>query len=272
MSAEELLSLEALLVSRAYLYTLFHKAFGGEPDPRLMAVLGSPVTEDVLDEYAAESETLARLKAFCRAVGERADDRDFLEEARDEFNRFFVGPADLVALPWESTHVGNETMVFQSSTLAVREAYRTQGIEAVCVPHMPDDHVSIMCAFLAELARRTLAAFRAGDGARVAELLAAQRSFLCEHMSTWLPEYAQHALRVREAHLYPQLAQGIAAFVELDGRFVDQAMQWVEEVETGPFELSYDSATYFRQVDVALEELAALKLRGIEDNEISCLS
>lgn len=270
---DELLSLEALLVSRSYAYELFHKVFGGEPTEALLSAIASPETEDVLDEYAAESETLANLKAFARKLEERAADEGFLGDAQDEFARYFEGPAEPPALPWESTYVGNESTVFQASTLAVREAYRTQGLRATCFKRMPDDHVSIMCSFMAALARRTLAAFRSGDGEAVRSLLGAQSSFVCEHMLNWLPDYASNALRVRTAYLYPQFAQGVSAFADMDARFLAEAIQWTAQTMEGDATLhgsvSYDSTEYFGRVEAALERLSALELKGIGDNEVS---
>lgn len=269
---DELLSLEALLVSRTYLYVLFHKVLGGEPNEALLVAIASREATDVLDEYAAESETLANLKGFASKLGAKAGDRGYLDAVRDEFARFFEGPADLPALPWESTYVGSESTVFQPSTLVVREAYRSQGLRASCLKRMPDDHVSIMCAFMGVLSRRTLAAFRSRDGSALRDLLAAQRSFVEGHMTNWLPDYAANALRVRVAHLYPQFAQGVSAFVGLDAGFLSEALQWVDDavVDGGALhgKATYDSAAYFGRVETALEELSALELKGIEDNEV----
>ncbi|WP_101722078.1 TorD/DmsD family molecular chaperone [Eggerthella timonensis] len=272
---DELLSLEALLVARAYAYELFHKTFGGEPTEALLAVISSPETEDVLDEYAAESETLANLKAFARGLEKKVGGEGFLDEVRDEFARFFEGPADLPALPWESTYVGNESTVFQASTLAVREAYRAQGLRATCFKRMPDDHVSIMCSFMSLLALRTLDALRSRDGEAMRALLAAQRAFVDDHMANWLPAYAANACHVRIAHLYPQFAQGIAAFAQVESAFLPKALGWVNDNSAcgtlSPDVVEYDSSEYFSQVEGALGRLSALELKGIGDNEVSPL-
>ena len=61
---QDALQLEALLVVRTYLYTLFHKLMGGEPDEQLLAVLLDGTTADVVDEFAAESEELRAFEGF----------------------------------------------------------------------------------------------------------------------------------------------------------------------------------------------------------------
>ena len=273
MACDELLSLEALLVSRAYLYTLFHKVFGGEPDERLLKLVAASTTEDVLDEYAEECEVLAKLKGFVSVLGQRLSDGHFIAEIRDEYTRFFQGPADLPALPWESAHIGNERMVFQASTLAVREAYCAQGLRLKLCGRMPDDHVSVMCAFMGILAKRALKAFRTRNYEVFRRLMLAQYSFACQHMTNWLPEYSLHALRVQKAFLYPQFAQGVAAFVEVDEVFCTHAIRWVDDaVSVAEYaEAHYSSERYFGEAEAAMSELSALVLRGIEENELTVI-
>lgn len=260
----DLLPLEALLVSRAYLYTLFHKVFGGEPSVALLAIMGHPVTVDVLDEYSEKSETLAHLKEFSARIGLRANDAPFLEEAREEFARFFEGPADCVAFPWEGPYLTNEATVFQPSVLSVRDAYRKQGLQVKWFERMPDDHVAIMCAFMGVLAQRTLAAFRKGDAGRMKSLLLDQYAFLGSHMVTWLPRYAELSLKVKKACIYPQFIQGIAAFVELDKTFAAEALAWAEE-KGGCLRVQSD---VFSEVNEAFGRLIGLRLVGLEDNEL----
>ena len=63
---QDALQLEALLVSREYLYTLFHKLLGGTPDAELLEVLLGDATADVVEEYAGDNATLRGLCAFLR--------------------------------------------------------------------------------------------------------------------------------------------------------------------------------------------------------------
>lgn len=284
----DLLPLEALLVSRTYLYTLFHKVFGGEPSADLLAIAGHSVTVDVIDEYSEKSETLAHLKEFSARIGLKADDVSFLEEAREEFARFFEGPADCVAFPWEGPYLTNEATVFQPNVLSVREAYRKQGLQVKRFERVPDDHASIMCAFMGTLAQRTLGAFREGDIARMKSLLLDQYAFLESHMATWLPRYAELSLKVKKAYMYPQLIQGLAAFSALDRTFVAEALAWAEEKGGCLAEMACEKASdvldgglrgrafaqpaIFSEVDNVFDKLKGLRLYGLEDNELVSIS
>lgn len=65
------------------------------------------------------------------------------------------------------------------------------------------------------------------------------------------------------AVVYPQLIEALAAFVESDRVFCQEAAYWAETVE----ELeSCDPA--FSQVEAAAVKLAAIELLGLEDNSL----
>lgn len=290
----DLLSLEALLLGRAYLYALFHKVFGGEPDDRLLCVIGQRVTIDALDEFAASSDTLAKLRDFAARVGARAADVSFVANVREEFALFFEGPVEPPAFPWESPYLNHEPTVFQPSTLVVRKAYAAQGLRVKRYQRVPDDHVSIMCAFMAELGKRTHEAFCSDALSHARALVCSQYEFVENHLLNWLPVYAERALGVKKAYLYPQFAQGVAAFAQVDATFLAEMLAWLDEAEAqrgvdggasgadrcdvsgGAGEHSVlDGAggcdictTHFPEVEEALAQLEGLHLRGMEDNEL----
>ena len=97
-----------------------------------------------------------------------------LEAARDEHVRLLVGPGALPAIPWEAPYRTGEPTVFQEGTLAVRAAYRARGVEPKRLARVPDDHVALLCAFMAQRGA-ALAALLIGCDAR-ARRRAARRS------------------------------------------------------------------------------------------------
>ena len=111
--AAEALALGELLACRAYLYELFRKLFGGEPDAELLDVLLGAVTADAVDAYAADDETMAALQRFLAGLAAREHRPVLLEEAHDEYMRLFIGPGTLPTLPWESPY---RTVWSQSSS------------------------------------------------------------------------------------------------------------------------------------------------------------
>ncbi|WP_139651301.1 TorD/DmsD family molecular chaperone [Raoultibacter phocaeensis] len=268
----ELLSLEALLLSRCYLYELFHKSLGGEPSAQLLSILASQASVDVVDEYAYADETMAKLKTFLRMMEAKIDDERYFENIASEYARLFEGPADLPAYPWEAPYISHEATVFQKSTLAVRDEYRACNLQVKRFRRVPDDHIAIMCAFMAHRAQAALDAFREGRLNVVREQLVGQYRFVRDHMNTWLPEYAELASSSGSAHLYPQLVKGLEAFTWLDEAFAVEMLAWledsVEENLIGAVGSSGQKPPSFEMVEKALVQLRNLELSGLEDNEL----
>ena len=192
--------------------------------------------------------------------------------------RLFIGPGTLPTLPWESPYRTNEPSVFQEGTLAVRALYRAHGVEPKLVQRVPDDHVSLLCAFAARQADAALEAFRAGDMMRSAALLREQQAFASEHLAGWLPAYAKRARRSRTAVLYPQMIEALCAFSVLDAAFAGEGACWMEAADGADGNGGVDGdwgavpgspeAEALAMWDAARARLATLRPRGIEENEL----
>lgn len=267
-SAGDVLSLEALLVARAYLYTMFHKLAGGEPTAELVDLLLGDTMHDSLDEYADDVEALASYREFLDAL--RETDRDELVEAmRDEFSRCYIGPASLPAVPLASPNITKDPSAVQKRTLEVRRCYREHGLEPKRLQRVPDDHLSLICAFCAHLARRALAAFDAGDGPALALALRDQKGVVDEHLNSWMPDYAKALRRSRTAIAYPQTAEALAMFARADGSLLGEAAFWLE-ANPGALELTVESEgdTPLKPVREALHRLEAVRLFALDENEL----
>lgn len=269
---QDALQLEALLLSRSYLYELFHKLLGGTPDESLVQALTADVTADALEEFADASGELTALGGFLAVL--RVDDpSELLARARDEYTRIFVGPLALPASPYESPYTGAHDMAtFQANTLEVRALYRANGLRVRREQAVPDDHVALMCAFMVDLSKRSLAALREGALASLAVLLRGQRSFAEEHMANWLGIYAKSVRNSKagaEAVLYPQMIEGLDAFVRADLDFLAESAYWAEGIAaSGAERLTAGPAPELSAAQASLESLEALRPFGIQDNEL----
>lgn len=266
--SQDALQLEALLVSRAYLYTLFNKLMGGTPDADVLAALLDQTTADVLDEFDAQSPALKAFGSMLASLREQ-DREALLDAVRDEYTRVLIGPANLPASPYESPYTGAHDMaLFQENTVAVRRAYHAQGLRVKREQAVPDDHIALMCAFMAALGERSLAALRAGEYTALAEGLREQAAFQDAHMGEWLATYAT-AVRNSKAGaqhvLYPQLIEAVAALVKADGDFLKESAFWAETQGEGE---ASGVAPELASAQEALEALQGLRPFGIQDNEL----
>lgn len=269
-------ALEALLVSRTYLYMLFHKLFAAAPDEDVLEALLAGVTADAVGEYAEDDATMRGLTGFLAELAGREDRARLLDEAKDEFTRLFIGPGALPAPTWESPYRTGEPTLFQESTLAVRDAYRRHGLEPKRIQRVPDDHVALLCAFMAARAGVGLAVLRTGDAAALAVELRDELPFVEEHLANWLGAFAERTRASKTAVLYPQMIEAAAAFAGLDAVFLAQAAYWAEGLAAAsavPSELGCEAgsadAASLAAVEVALVTLEAARPFGIEDYELA---
>ena len=200
-----------LLVNRSFLYAYLSRAFATEPDEAFLAVVSDAHTQEecsLLDDERGEGALLQRGIAALAA-----EDSGALEQLRGEYTKLLIGPGKLPAPPWESVFVSGEPLLFQKSTLAVREAYRAAGFQAAGYPHEADDHLAIELAFMEALASRMGEAYAEADGARVGELARIQLDFLQNHLLVWVESCADQ-LRAygKVSSFYPSFA-ALAALV-----------------------------------------------------------
>lgn len=257
-----------LLAAREHLYLLFHKLTGGAPTPELLRALASDGTLAALGAYAEESAELAAVRSFVASLRD-ADPDGLLDAAKDEYTRLFIGPAQPVAVPWESPYRTHMPAAVQESTLEVRASYRAQGLEPRRLLRVPDDHVSLMCVFMADLGERSIAALGTGgaqaDAGKLASTLRAQEAFVLGHLVGWLPDYARMARRSKTAVLYPQTIEALADFVAVDATFLSESSLWAETAGVIP---DFGRTEETERLRRSTAELAGIRPFGIEDNEL----
>ena len=71
----------------------------------------------------------------------------------DEYRRLFIGPAPKPAPPWGSVYTDRECVVFGESTIALRAWMRENGIVRLSDERTPEDHIGLMLALMAHVAR-----------------------------------------------------------------------------------------------------------------------
>lgn len=75
------------------------------------------------------------------------------DELMWEYRRLFIGPAAKPAPPWGSVYTDRECVVFGASTLALRAWMREHGVARTTDEKTPEDHIGLMLALMAWIAR-----------------------------------------------------------------------------------------------------------------------
>lgn len=228
-------AIEILLQNRLHLYQILHTVFSGVPSEELIHQLAAEPTSlafEILSE--TEEDVMGKMAHFVKKLENKLNEEpaegepSFLEKIKSEYTKLLVGPGKMIAYPWESTYTGKETLLFQESTLRVRQFYRKYGYLPQAYPHVADDHISLELHFMTKLSQRTLEAFVQNDLATVHSLLEGQKVFLKYHLLNWIPQYAENMKKSKTTYMYPQFALAIDAFIRVDDQFIAEAQEWIK--------------------------------------------
>lgn len=223
---------------------LLAKALYDCPDREwLDGVLGGGVFAAIpfgsdLPEIASALDHLGR---WVNTSGDRLDDTAFAA-ITDDYTRLFVGPARLLAAPWESVYTNKDRAVFQRETVNVKNWYARFELALASAYNEPADHVGIEFGFLAHLSELTIRAADQRDGVEVKRLIDAQRGFLSQHILPWVPRWADDVVANARTDLYRGLALLARGTAIEAGSFFSTAAQ--ETKQQGAFRRQETKVTH----------------------------
>ena len=266
---EEQQELEILLFARTYMYSLFHKLLGGEPDSSVIEVYTSDITRDVLSEYATESHELARFVDLIEKL-DGEDKKDLADRAASEYTRLFIGPARPEALPWETPYVTELPIMYSENTLHVRSNYESHGLKAKVNTVITDDHIATMLGFLWQLSNKTRDTYYSANLEYLKKLLEDQTNFLDHHILNWVDNFAHASRKASTAILYPQLIEALSYFVKIDRKYLSNVQGWLAENQDLVIKKndSENNQMIPAEFMMALEHLGKLTPKFIEECEL----
>jgi len=230
-------TMEILLQNRVHLYQILHTVFSGEPNEELIHQLAGEATSMAFEILSEEDDDMmAKMSGFVKKLEAKLaevpaeGESTFMDAIKNEYTKLLVGPGKLVAYPWESVYTGSEKLLFQESTLRVRQFYRKYGYLPQAYPHVADDHISLELHFMAKLSQRAQEAFTQDDLAATRNLLEGQKIFMKYHLLNWIPQYAENMKMSKTSHMYPQFALATDAFIKVDNQFIEEAVEWIGQM------------------------------------------
>ncbi len=146
-------------------------------------------SENVFAEIPAELDN-DDFQSGCALLNKcNASPEDF-GTVETDYMRLFVMGDKFTAPPWQSIYLSPDKLMFQPSTLKVREWYKKYNIMAKCQYNEPDDHAGLMLIFAAHLAET---AENNSDAAVMKDF----NDYCSEQILNWIPSWCnlivQHA-------------------------------------------------------------------------------
>lgn len=157
----------------------------------------------------AETDPADDLDQAWQALARSVPDPDALsvDELGAEFTRLMSGIQEGLGPPPPFESVWREERLIGETTVAVIEAYARAGFADIAPEAGPQDHIAVELKFMALLALREAEARRSGDMAGADRRLAQQREFLEQHLSAWVPRWADKIKTEARMPLFAALAE-----------------------------------------------------------------
>jgi TorA maturation chaperone TorD len=218
---------QILLSGLTLVYKLFQSVFGNEPSKEQLKILCSQASREALELFGDEAcsdymQSLKVFNAFCIQYENQPEAT--LEELQSEYTRLLLGPEKLPAYPWESVYVTKERLLFQKSTLEVRDCYRAFGFIPAEYPHVADDHIALELDFLGRLSEMAEKASNQNEKEEVIRFLEAQKDFMRRHLLNWVPDFARQMQQSKTNVFYPNAAILLSEFLKKANQAIDEIL------------------------------------------------
>ncbi|MCJ7681107.1 MAG: molecular chaperone TorD family protein [Candidatus Aminicenantes bacterium] len=192
-------------LSRAYL------------EPPVEEWLSRVKEEDMFSEWPLPgrdqmAEGLRRMSAYFSDW--RTDD---LDRVNEDFTRLFIGLESTLASPYESVYIGRDHILFDQSTLVIRDVYTRFGLEISNRGTEPDDHIGYELEFVSLLCQKIVEAINSEDRLSAAEFQQAARAFIREHLLTWIQPFTEKVIASAQTDYFKGVAyltRGTAAMFD----------------------------------------------------------
>jgi len=211
--------LAPILSIRRLSYDFLRQTFLQEPTYKYLKIVSTPEFIEAFP-FSEENELIYQ---GVRNIASYLKQHDPLQEKDQldwDYTRLFIGPYALLAPPWESAYLSEERLLFQESTLQVRQAYAKYGLLSQNHQHEADDHLSLELDFMFQLA--TKAEERYNHFSEFQEILFDSKSFLQNHLLNWVPTLARDIRQNANTGLYQGMADILEGYLQLDAEALDE--------------------------------------------------
>lgn len=189
---------------------LVNSIIDGSLHDALQGTLGLTEDEKII-------QRLADLKDFGIQC-EKLHLEEVLRDMKTEYSRLFVGPGHLLAPPYESVYKTKDEdnkrgVVMGDSTIAVKNFYRSAGLElAKDFKDLPD-HITLELHFMGYLCNLEFDKAHDGSEEDQASVRKMQADFLKIHLDSWILDFSQAVSIGTNSEFY-------SAIVELTERWI----------------------------------------------------
>ncbi|MDE8702114.1 molecular chaperone TorD family protein [Adlercreutzia equolifaciens] len=119
-------------------------------------------------------------------------------------------------VPYESVYTSEERLLMGPARQAVYRVMLKEGVLPDESLHVPEDHLSFECEFMAHMAAKSVDALKADDVAEARRCVEVQQNFRTEHLANWIGDLCAAVVKSGRTRFYRGVALVTKAFVRID--------------------------------------------------------
>ena len=213
-----------IFYARQYAYDLLRRFFIEEPSKDYLKTF---VQKNMIDVFPFIEDS-EEIQMGVKEVKEYLANHDVVniekhyDELHWDYTRLFIGPFKLPAPPWESTYVRKDGLLFQGTTMNVRQYYEKYGFIVRDFNMEADDHVGLELDFMYHLNELTIEMAQKNDIQKLNYLLKDQHKFLNEHLLEFVPQLCGLVIEEADTAFYKGLARILQHYLLIDSQILQE--------------------------------------------------
>lgn len=219
-----------IFYARQYAYDILRRFFVEEPSKEYLKLF---VQKNMIDLFPFHEDS-SGIQEGVNEIKEYLSNHDVVnierhyDELHWDFTRMFVGPFKLEAPPWESSYVRKDGLLFQGTTMNVRDYYDKYGFIVSDFNIEADDHIGLELDFVYHLNELSLQMAQSGDEQNLRmlnRLIRAQDKFIQEHLLKFAGKFSTAVRKGADTKFYSGLAGILEHFLNIDSEVLQQLKQ-----------------------------------------------
>ncbi|MCQ6278559.1 molecular chaperone TorD family protein [Bacillus sp. EB600] len=216
-----------IFYARQYAYDILRRFFVEEPSKEYLQQF---VQKNMIDFFPFKEDS-AGIQDGIQDIKTYLSTHDVVhveqhyQDLHWDYTKLFIGPYELPAPPWESYYVRKDSLLFQETTINVRNYYQTYGIFVRDFNFEADDHIGLELDFLYHLNEQCLEIANTPDQRgqnELKRLLADQNKFLQDHLLQFVSELANRIATNADTGFYKGLAKILQAYLQIDSEVLQE--------------------------------------------------
>lgn len=210
--------IENVLYARQFAYDILRRFFVEEPSREYIRHF---VQKNMIDLFPFKEDSL-EIREGVAAVKDYLATHDVVnieshyQQLHWDYTRMFIGPFALPALPWESSYVRKDGLLFQGTTMEVRKLYDKYGVAVRDFNIEADDHVGLELDFMYHLNELCLSLCQESDFEKIKELIEEQSKFLQNHLLLFVPQLCEKMISAANTSFFVGMAKILPSYLKFD--------------------------------------------------------